>query len=81
MPPGAGATAMRNVAYFDGAALLVPLVVLVVWSLVGAALEVLLGRRQAGRPLFSSVPGLETAPARREERRFRSEEPAATAGR
>lgn len=80
MPPGAGATAMRNVAYFDGAALLVPLVVLVVWSLVGAALEVLLGRRQAGRPLFSSVPGLETAPARREERRFRSEEPAATAG-
>jgi hypothetical protein len=82
MPPGAGATAMRNVAYFDGVALLQPLLVLVVWSLVGAALEVLLGRRQAGRPLLSSLPGLEAAPApaRREEGRFRSGEPAATSG-
>jgi hypothetical protein len=35
LPPGAGGTAIRNVAYFDGAALAHPLVVLLVFTLIG----------------------------------------------
>jgi hypothetical protein len=45
LPPGAGGQALRDVAYFDGHALLVPALVLAAWALVGAAL-LLLGRRK-----------------------------------
>jgi hypothetical protein len=38
LPPGAGATALRNTAYFDGAALAGPLLVLGAFAAVGAAL-------------------------------------------
>jgi hypothetical protein len=48
LPPGSGGTAMRNTAYFDGAALLEPLLVLGAWALLGAAL-VLVGDRLAAR--------------------------------
>ena len=64
LPPGAAATAMRNVAYFDGVELLQPLLVLVAFSAIGAALTVLVGRRQVGTPLFPSPPGMEATVAR-----------------
>jgi hypothetical protein len=44
LPPGAGGQAIRDVAYFDGHALLVPALVLAAWALLGAAL-ILIGRR------------------------------------
>jgi hypothetical protein len=62
LPPGAAATALRNTMYFDGVALLQPLLVLVVFSLAGVVLELVLGRRQMGIPLFESVPGTEPQP-------------------
>ena len=43
---GAGATAIRNVAYFDGAAVAVPLIVLLAWAAIGVALHVIAERRQ-----------------------------------
>ena len=46
LPPGAGGQALRDVAYFDGHALLVPALVLAGWALLGAAL-ILIGRRRA----------------------------------
>jgi hypothetical protein len=45
LPPGAGATALRNVAYFDGADAAMWLSVLVCWAAAGTALLVVLGRR------------------------------------
>jgi hypothetical protein len=45
-PVGAGATATRNTAYFDGAALAGPLIVLAVWVALGALLVVLVQRRR-----------------------------------
>jgi uncharacterized phage infection (PIP) family protein YhgE len=39
LPTGAGVTAVRNVVYFDGAAIAQPLLVLAGWALVGVALE------------------------------------------
>jgi hypothetical protein len=47
LPPGAGITAARSVAFFDGAALGQPLVVLATWLVAGLAL-VLLGRTGRG---------------------------------
>jgi hypothetical protein len=44
LPPGAGGQAIRDVAYFDGHAMLVPALVLAAWALLGAAL-ILVGRR------------------------------------
>jgi hypothetical protein len=38
MPPGAGGTGLRNVAYFDGNATIRPVLVLVSYAVVGAAL-------------------------------------------
>jgi hypothetical protein len=43
LPPGAGVTAVRSVAFFDGAAIGRPLLVLAIW-LVAGLLLVLLGR-------------------------------------
>jgi hypothetical protein len=47
LPVGAGATAIRNTAYFDGADLARPLLVLAVWAALGALLVVLAQRRRA----------------------------------
>ena len=44
LPPGAGGQALRDVAYFDGQALLAPALVLAAWAILGAAL-ILAGRR------------------------------------
>ena len=52
LPPGAGITSLRNTAYFDGAALTRPLIVLVAFAAGGLALIALSGRlpqRQPGR--------------------------------
>jgi len=76
MPPGAAATALRDVAYFPDAALLVPLAVLLVWAAVGSAVELALGRRQRGRPLFTSLPGVATNGHRPEAARARVMAPA-----
>jgi hypothetical protein len=46
MPPGAGVTAVRSVAFFDGAALGTPALVLSIWLLVGLALVALGKARQ-----------------------------------
>jgi len=46
LPPGAGGQAIRDVAYFDGHALLAPALVLAGWALLGVAL-IVAGRRSA----------------------------------
>jgi hypothetical protein len=46
-PNGAALTAMRNVMYFGGAHILVPLLVLGVWAVVGAGVELAADRRAA----------------------------------
>jgi hypothetical protein len=49
LPPGAALTAVRNVAYFDWAATLAPLLVLGAWAVGGLTLG-LLGERYGPRP-------------------------------
>jgi hypothetical protein len=56
LPPGAAATALRNAAYFPAASLLQPLAVLAIFVVAGAAVELALGPRQAGRALFAGAP-------------------------
>src|SRR6266508_2007404 len=46
LPPGAGATLLRDVAFFDGAGATVPLIVLASWAVVGLVLVALRGPRQ-----------------------------------
>jgi hypothetical protein len=53
LPPGAGGQALRDVAYFDGHALLAPALVLAAWALLGATL-VLAGRRKP--PTLTAAP-------------------------
>jgi hypothetical protein len=50
LPPGAAGTAFRNVAYFDGAALAKPLIVLAAWVLIGVLLLAVVARRGAVPP-------------------------------
>lgn len=45
LPPGATGTALRSTAFFDGAGAGLPLLVLSVWVLAGAALALVPGRR------------------------------------
>ena len=49
LPPGALGSALKGTAYFDGAKVLGPLAVLVVWCLLGAALQLAAARRAATR--------------------------------
>jgi hypothetical protein len=49
LPPGAGVTSLRNVAYFDGAALATPLIVLAAFALAGLALVIAARGRSPGR--------------------------------
>lgn len=53
LPPGAAASLLRSVAFFDGAAATKPLVVLIIWALAALALlgvGALRGRRSAAAP-------------------------------
>jgi hypothetical protein len=47
LPNGAALTAMRNVVYFGGAHIVVPLIVLGAWALAGTTVEFLADRRSA----------------------------------
>ena len=49
LPPGAGATLLRSVAYFDGAASTGPLIVLASWAVAGLVLLGVGGLRARGR--------------------------------
>jgi hypothetical protein len=49
LPPGAGGTLLRNVAFFDGAAVATPLLVLGAWATVGLALLAAGSLRPGGR--------------------------------
>ncbi|HTF08691.1 MAG TPA: hypothetical protein VK659_11025 [Asanoa sp.] len=52
LPPGATGTLPRNVSFFDGAAITQPIVVLVVWAVLGLAAYYLAGRRHRARQPF-----------------------------
>ena len=54
LPPGAGGQALRDVAYFDGHALLAPALALAAWAVLGAAL--ILIRTLTPRPTLTSAP-------------------------
>ncbi|MFF4232980.1 ABC transporter permease [Streptomyces sp. NPDC001820] len=49
LPPGAGATTLRSVAYFDGSAAGASVLTLSLWAVLGLA-AVLAGARRGGRP-------------------------------
>lgn len=61
LPPGAGGTLLRSVAYFDGARAAAPALTLSVWALLGLT-AVLLGARR-GRPT-TKAPARTTGSAR-----------------
>ncbi|MFC5752707.1 hypothetical protein [Actinomadura rugatobispora] len=50
LPPGAAATLLRSVAYFDGAGSTGPLIVLLSWAVAGLVLLGLGGLRSRGKP-------------------------------
>ncbi|MFB4298230.1 hypothetical protein [Actinomadura sp. NTSP31] len=57
LPPGASATLLRSVAFFDGAGAVRPLAVLAGWTVLGAVLIVLGARRaRAGQASAARVP-------------------------
>lgn len=45
LPPGAAGTLLRSVAYFDGAAVIGPLTVLLVWAVAGLTAVAMRARR------------------------------------
>jgi hypothetical protein len=49
LPPGALGSALKGTAYFDGAKVLGPLIVLALWCLAGVALQLAAARRAARR--------------------------------
>lgn len=62
LPPGAGATLLRSVSFFDGAAALTPALVLTAWATLGLA-AVLLGDLLKRRPRPTTPATTEPAPA------------------
>jgi hypothetical protein len=56
LPPGAGVTAARSVAFFDGAGAVAPLTVLAVWLLAGIILLLIGGWRRKTPASGESVP-------------------------
>jgi hypothetical protein len=60
LPPGAAASLLRSVAFFDGAAATGPLVVLLVWSAL--ALALLGGAALRGRPVQASASARAAVP-------------------
>ena len=63
LPTGAAGSALRSVAYFDGAAVGGPLVVLAAWAVAGLAL-VAAGRARAGARQPSARSGMSVRTAR-----------------
>ena len=62
LPPGAGVSATRSVAFFDGAASAQPLTVLAIWLLAGLALLVVGGLRHE-QPAGQASEGARQVPA------------------
>ena len=56
LPPGAGGQALRDVAYFDGHALLAPALVLAAWAIFGAALILVRKRTPSPAPVSAPEP-------------------------
>jgi uncharacterized phage infection (PIP) family protein YhgE len=59
LPTGAGVTMVRNVVYFDGVAIVQPLLVMAGWLLVGLGLErvaLRLPRLAVGLPRTTAAP-------------------------
>ncbi|WNM23750.1 hypothetical protein RN607_10305 [Demequina capsici] len=56
LPPGATGTLLRNVGFFDGAATLKPVLVLLAWLVLGTALLVLSQVRSRYKPAIELVP-------------------------
>lgn len=63
LPPGAGGSAIRAVAFFDGAGLAAPLITLCVWIAAGLLLSVLGHHRSSRRPAPAGEQGTTDAPA------------------
>lgn len=61
LPPGAGATLLRSVAYFDGSAAGVPVLTLSIWAALGLAAVLIAGRR-GGDPAAVATKPRESAP-------------------
>ncbi|MCE7078948.1 ABC transporter permease [Streptomyces sp. ST2-7A] len=57
LPPGAGASLLRSVAFFDGAGGAGPLLILLGWAAVGLALLALAVRRRAPEPTTGAPAG------------------------
>jgi hypothetical protein len=64
LPPGAGVTAVRSVAFFDGAAVGTPVLVLSAWAFIGLALIVLGGLVGRSGPAPASAGGSGSVPDR-----------------
>lgn len=58
LPPGALGDALRGEAYFDGAGVMGPVLVLLAWVLIGAAAHVALDRRASTGPPAQAEPEL-----------------------
>jgi hypothetical protein len=71
MPPGAGATALRSVAFFDSARVTKPLLVLATWAAVGLLLTVVGHYRD--RPGSHAAGQLGVSAVDRDEGRLRAE--------
>jgi hypothetical protein len=56
LPPGAGVTAARSVAFFDGAGAVAPMTVLAIWLLAGLVLLLIGGWRRRTPAIGESVP-------------------------
>ncbi|WP_051700520.1 hypothetical protein [Streptomyces sp. NRRL F-4474] len=63
LPPGAGSSLLRSVAFFDGAGAAGPALVLSVWAVLGVTAIAVAGRRTALLPAPSAPAPAEAAPA------------------
>jgi hypothetical protein len=61
LPPGAGVSALRSVAFFDGAAAVTPILVLSIWLVAGLVLLAAGGLRRRAEPAAASAPEVSTA--------------------
>jgi hypothetical protein len=63
LPPGAGVSALRSVAFFDGAAAGTPILVLGIWLVAGLVLLVAGGLRRPAQPATAATSASEVSAA------------------
>jgi hypothetical protein len=63
LPPGAGVSALRSVAFFDGAAAGTPILVLGIWLVAGLVLLVAGGLRRPAQPATTATSAAEVSAA------------------